>query len=284
MKTLNEVLSRAKTVNDDVILTRRLITPEAAEIMLENNSAENRSVRPLVVEKYARELQKGNWEKSNPGMITFWKDGTMVDGQHRLMAIAKSGVSVVMTVAVVPVGVSFFDGQAKRSTANYIEMKYGIKPTNQMISAITMYCFYSLGVSKEKTITPDEIYRAYAKEPELWNAADDMTKNGAPSALARRGCAVFAAHNALKAGIGEDVVRSFFKVVNTGYQNSQRDNQAVAARNDMLTWRGMQNNRTTEKERAGILEEYIRLYANGSVSTRKVKTPTWCYTKLIEKA
>lgn len=283
MKTLNEVLAKAKVVNDDVILSRRRITPEAAKLMLENNSIDNRSVRPMVVEKYARELQKGNWEESNPGMITFWKDGTMVDGQHRLMAIAKSGISVNMTIAVVPVGVCFFDGQAKRSTANYIEMKYGVKPSNQLIGAITMYCFYSLGVSKEKTVTPEEIYDAYAKNPELWDAAEEMARTGAGSALARRGCAIFAAHNAMMAGVSEDVVSAFFKVVNTGYQNSQRDNQAVAARNDMLEWKGSKNNRTTEKERAGILEEYIRLFANGSVSTRRVKNPTWCYAKLIEK-
>lgn len=281
MRGLNEILSLAKIVDDDVELSRRLITPEAAEAMLENNSEDNRSVRPLVVDKYARELQKGNWEKSNPGMITFWKDGTMVDGQHRLMAIVKSGISANMTIAVVPVGVCFFDGQAKRSTANYIEMKYGVKPTNQLISAITMYCSYKFGITRAKTVTPEEIYKTYAKSPELWDTADEITKTGSCAALARRGCAVFATHNAMMAGVSEDVVRAFFKVVNTGYQNSQRDNQAVAARNDMLVWKGMRNNRGTERERAGILEEYIRLFANGSVSTRRVKKPTWCYTNRI---
>lgn len=281
MRDLKEILAEAKVFDDDVELSRRLITPEAAKLMLENNSEDNRSIRQTVVEKYARSLKKGDWEKSNPCTITFWKDGTMVDGQHRLMAIAQSGISTVMTVAIVPVGVAFFDGQAKRSTGNYIEMKYGCKLNHQQIGALTMQCSYTLKMSKAKSITPDEIYGEYAKDPDLWELANRLTCVGDSTPLAKRAYAVFAAHSALKAGLSEEVLTDFFRVLNSGFQNSKRDNQAVAARNAMLANKNTKHSRTIDRDCAGILEEYIRLFANGSVSTRKVKTPTWCFTNQI---
>lgn len=286
MKKLSEIFKKAKIVDDGVELSRRLITPEAAQMMLENNAADNRNIKKDVVAKYVRDLETGNWEASNPGVITLWEDGTMVDGQHRLTAIVKSGISVPMTIAIVPSGVSLFDTQAKRSDVDYFKMKHDVTASNQLMCALTMYCSYSLGISKANAPTSEEKWDVYAENPERWNAANKMASGGKRSAVARRGYAVFAAYNAMAAGVSEDVVDAFFKVVNSGYPNSQKDNQAIAARNSMLEWKdkkGNVKNRTDERECTGILEEYIRLFANGSVSKRSINKPTWCYSNLIKK-
>ena len=68
------------------------ITPEKAEGLLEMNNG-NRAVKKRVVEKYAKDMASGNW-KENGVPIVIGSDGTVKDGQHRLLAIIMSGVTL----------------------------------------------------------------------------------------------------------------------------------------------------------------------------------------------
>lgn len=72
------------------------ITPELAKIMLENNTS-NRSVRTALVNKLSNYMTEGTW-KLNGEPIVIREDGTIANGQHRLLAIIKSGVSVKCVV------------------------------------------------------------------------------------------------------------------------------------------------------------------------------------------
>lgn len=68
------------------------ITPEKAlELLVENNM--NRSVTYRLVERIAEEITAGRWQV-NGDAIRIAEDGTILDGQHRLMAIEKSGIAV----------------------------------------------------------------------------------------------------------------------------------------------------------------------------------------------
>lgn len=68
------------------------VTPEIAEFMLESNIENNRKISQSTVDKYAREMESGSW-KFNGESIKFSKSGKMIDGQHRLQACIKSGIS-----------------------------------------------------------------------------------------------------------------------------------------------------------------------------------------------
>lgn len=72
------------------------ITPEMAEAMLGHNT-HNRSARPASVTAYAQDMAAGDWRWTGDP-IRFALDGTLLDGQHRLMAIVESGVTVPMLV------------------------------------------------------------------------------------------------------------------------------------------------------------------------------------------
>lgn len=72
------------------------ITPDLAEKWLGQNT-HNRNLREKAVIAYARDMEAGNWAE-NGESIKFSKDGTLLDGQHRLQAIALSGVTVKMLV------------------------------------------------------------------------------------------------------------------------------------------------------------------------------------------
>lgn len=72
------------------------ITPALAEKWLGQNT-HNRNLREKAVLAYARDMEAGNWAE-NGEAIKFAKDDTLLDGQHRLQAIALSGVTVKMLV------------------------------------------------------------------------------------------------------------------------------------------------------------------------------------------
>lgn len=73
-----------------------MVTPEQATKWLEANVS-NRSVRPSRVKQYAEAMTEGKWlYTADP--IRFDEDGRLIDGQHRLMAVAKAGVPVELQV------------------------------------------------------------------------------------------------------------------------------------------------------------------------------------------
>lgn len=77
--------------------TIEIITPEKAETML----AHARNPRPLNqrhVEDFVRHMENGTFELTHQG-IALCANGWLVDGQHRLAAIVKTGREVKMCVA-----------------------------------------------------------------------------------------------------------------------------------------------------------------------------------------
>ena len=99
-----------------------IITPDMAKAWLEKNTR-NRSFNKVRVLAYAKEMLAGNWLDHHQG-IAFYEDGTLADGQHRLAAVAASGVSVPMVVAY---GLSIesglmIDGHQRRKTDQSIKI------------------------------------------------------------------------------------------------------------------------------------------------------------------
>lgn len=72
------------------------ITPAIAKELLELNT-DNRPVKERTVLLYSEEMKAGNW-KFNGDSIRFSKAGRLIDGQHRLMAIIKSGTTQIFNV------------------------------------------------------------------------------------------------------------------------------------------------------------------------------------------
>lgn len=73
------------------------ITPELAKQWLERNIENNRGIRPQVVDAYARDMAAGRWHITGDP-IRFDEDGNLIDGQHRLHAVIKSGVPITSCV------------------------------------------------------------------------------------------------------------------------------------------------------------------------------------------
>lgn len=72
------------------------IGPTLAEFWFSLNSP-NRDVSKQFVDEYARRMQEGKWVHNGEN-IKFNKKGLLIDGQTRLLAVMKSGASIVSDV------------------------------------------------------------------------------------------------------------------------------------------------------------------------------------------
>ncbi|MFI2643966.1 hypothetical protein [Streptomyces sp. NPDC018610] len=73
------------------------VSPELAAQWLARNT-NNRPLSKNTVQQLAGQLQRGEWQLTHQG-IAFDEDDVLIDGQHRLAAIVKSGIAVPLTVA-----------------------------------------------------------------------------------------------------------------------------------------------------------------------------------------
>lgn len=75
-----------------------VITPEMADLWLTHcNPSSNRILSDTFYDRYAKAMASGAWKTTHQG-IAFDKNGMLLDGQHRLMGIKISGVSIEMLV------------------------------------------------------------------------------------------------------------------------------------------------------------------------------------------
>jgi hypothetical protein len=113
--------------NAPFVTTWEAVTPAKAKEYLAL-MRENRGVRIHHVNMLAREMGAGRWRDSPQG-IAFDEKGRLYDGQHRLHAIIKSGVTIWMSITrhvsedVFPVT----DTMIPRSFADVLSTMYGVK-------------------------------------------------------------------------------------------------------------------------------------------------------------
>lgn len=77
-------------------ITVEVISPKEAQAYLDNN-AKHRPIKEKKVAEYMAEMRDGHW-KLNGKTICFDKTGRLLNGQHRLSAVARSGVSLTTVV------------------------------------------------------------------------------------------------------------------------------------------------------------------------------------------
>jgi hypothetical protein len=95
MKTLSDVIDEGVHVKRDAV--RVIVTPACAEAALKMNQG-NRSPIRSNVEYLASLMLSGEWCDDHTQGISFSNTGRLTDGQHRLLAVCKSGKVVLMRV------------------------------------------------------------------------------------------------------------------------------------------------------------------------------------------
>jgi hypothetical protein len=154
-------------------INKMLITPEYAKSLLRMNTS-NRKVNKNFVERYAKDISDGRWCEDTGETIKIANDGTILDGQHRLIAVVQSGVPVYFHVVT---GLdkkimSFIDTGKARNASDVFSLNR-IPNHNSIPSMITMYESMNMGAkyahaNTKKYLTNDVLLTKYRERPEYW--------------------------------------------------------------------------------------------------------------------
>lgn len=80
-------------MNDDIHICRMEITPAKAMEYLQHAFENQRALRPATVARYAQIMRRGTWDADGLLRLCMVEDQEyLIDGQHRLAAVVKSGI------------------------------------------------------------------------------------------------------------------------------------------------------------------------------------------------
>jgi len=162
------------------------VTPAMAERWLEESNTHNRNLRENAVDSYARDMLAGNWAE-NGESIKFAEDGTLLDGQHRLWAVAQSGATVRLLVATgLERGTQeTMDDGRKRTLADALTLR-GEHNAVALASVLRRALMWEQGQRRNTgayTPTNTECLQFLEKHPEARESADVSKSLRAPTKL-----------------------------------------------------------------------------------------------------
>lgn len=223
--------------NNAPITTFEFITPEIAKEYLKLNMACNRHIDARRVKELTTDIQNGNWQL-NGDTIRFNKKGELIDGQHRLTAIANSGCTVMTGVTRnIENDVTIIDRGKVRSTAQVLQMG-GMDKSLCAHTSIGMIKLLLSMSTAHKNFTSDssikEIMEAHSKYIILSRSITGGGKSCESTVTCASSSFQAAVFCALYAGESEDMLRKFVSVVRTGFADTLNERAAIVCRNDIL--------------------------------------------------
>jgi hypothetical protein len=149
---------------DTPTATYELITPGSAQTYLDT-AAPNRNLRFVRIEQYEAMMRRGDWLQSGQGII-FDEKGRLLDGQHRLHAIIRADIPVLMLVVrnVRDVAQLVMDQGAKRALHDQIKLREGFDCL-PIHAGVAKAMFMSVGgpntKERERTVTDIQLMNSY---------------------------------------------------------------------------------------------------------------------------
>jgi hypothetical protein len=148
------------------------VTPELAREWLGFN-VHNRRLRSRMVNTFASDMRAGDWQ-FNGETIKFAKDGTLLDGQHRLAAIAESGATVkVLVIRNLPrTAQDTVDGGARRQFADVLQLR-GERSALALAALVRKVTLWEAGARRRGDYVPTnaQMLQTLDKHPDLRDIA-----------------------------------------------------------------------------------------------------------------
>jgi hypothetical protein len=153
-------------------IKKRLVSPEMAKNWLESFNLDNRNVNNCRVDSYVSDIINGNWKEDTGECIKFSNKNRLLDGQHRLLAVVKSGISLNLHIAT-NLEESVFnvlDTGKPRGGSDAFKVA-GVISYAQLSTIIQKYNIIKNGGckgDKKSTLSNSELLKVYNFRPEYW--------------------------------------------------------------------------------------------------------------------
>lgn len=261
------------------------INKELADKMLALNT-KNRKVKSRTVDVYAKDMTEGRWKENGvPIVIGYEVDElgnkcnyVLKDGQHRLLAISKSGFTAENTIVVYQAN--------EKATAYDIGSPRSIKDiaafSGNDVANYSPYILYAFSflildannglmhsrISKLETIE----YAEKNKEVSKFVSDNYVTKNGTKTKGLRSSALVAALITAYLNGVSEQDMLNICEVLRTGVMKNAEDETIIRLRNYFIN-KDMSSGRTNQKKQYLTALNLIRNYEN-RVIIKVVRQPS----------
>ncbi|WP_406285932.1 hypothetical protein [Streptomyces sp. NBC_00209] len=149
----------------EIKMTLTLVTPQLAREWLKRNVKHNRPISTAKVKQWRKAIDEGRWKLTHQG-IAFDPDDNLIDGQHRLMAIAAGDIPIWLPVFYdVPAECfAVLDVNYHRSAANSLSIA-GHKNTATLAATIKLVAAYDANsFSSSSSSMTNEEHLALVKE------------------------------------------------------------------------------------------------------------------------
>lgn len=147
--------------NNNMKTVTMMITPEIAQEMLESNTDSNRKLKTKYVHVLSDIMARGAFTLSPQG-ISFDKTGKLIDGQHRLHAVVRSGCTVPMrvTTGCDPAAFEVLDIGSRRNVRD-IATIYDAGPWYKATAVSSAFAALAKrrNPALAKTLTPGEVFK-----------------------------------------------------------------------------------------------------------------------------
>jgi hypothetical protein len=204
-----------------------LITPEMARKWLEEYNERNprKRINNNVVNAYVEDMKNGKW-LFNGEPIVFDENGFIKNGQHRLCAIIRSGISAfILVVFNVDPTITSFDHHLKRNVAQELN----INKSTATIANVIVSKFYGMSTFPSETVK-DYIIEHIGEI----NLAYDICGIGVGRGTARKRDVYTTIYLSLANGGSEDDWRDFCRIVNTGFSLDRESSPAIVLANYIM--------------------------------------------------
>ncbi len=227
------------------------VTPADAEKWLMVNHDHNRRMRPMKVAEYVADMKAGRWILSDQA-ISFNTLGNLINGQHRLAAVHRSGVSIRSLILWNCPDRSLFviDGAMKRSTDDRFGMAGKSYPNGCGATVRRLLIGMSTDTKGKASISD-------------WRVDEFMSDHGASIAFVHTATAKFKitlasiravlARAKIRKVPGERLER-FCEVLGTGLMGAG-ENAAVLLRNYIASFKQMSSGSGSMRQRLYALTE-----------------------------
>lgn len=246
------------------------ITSDLAEYMLRFNRAENRSVGEKRSLHYRRLIRDGYWMLNGETIIVDWA-GHVMNGQHRLIALAQSPGAYIETVVVFgidPAAFATLDNGARRSVADVLHSS-GEQGSHTLGAVASLYWRYQrnihtyYGVPYPAALDVQETIEQF---PSLRESARRARLTAIRRLLAPSvaGCAHF-----IFSTIDPILADRFYDDLESG-ADLESDNPVLQVRSILLGFRAGKGKREPHEQMANLIKAW-NLYYTG----RRVKRLQW---------
>lgn len=252
----------------DLKLSYELITPEIASKMLENNNS-NRLLNTTVIDKYVEDLKNGEWFQ-NGEAIQIDENGNLLNGQHRLMAIVKSGLPFYFVIIrnIKKEDSKIYDRGRTRSVGDTLFMNGCDKRISRNAPAIARV-YYNF---EKNIISPSDmqINRFIAENIIDLSKIIELTQTSKGIVNAKSSYFRYSLFCALKSGENLGRIKDFIDVFRTGIpKDADKDSSAIVLRNDFASGKIIVRGGINRKQACICIENAIHDFC---IFKKRIKT------------